>query len=171
MKTVPLHGRKAAGRVALVDDGDYDLVSGYRWRIHEQKQPNGTAWGPYARTDGHRDGRRVIILMHQLITGYPKTDHRNGDGLDNQRHNLRPTTTAQNNHNQQPCRGHSSHFKGVTWNKKVSKWQAQIKVSGKSRYLGVFASEEDAARAYVEAALAIQGEYAFASRETPEGAV
>ena len=30
MKTVPLRGAKAAGRVALVDDENYDLVMQYR---------------------------------------------------------------------------------------------------------------------------------------------
>lgn len=170
MKTVFLHGKVAAGRVALVDDEDYELVSGYRWHVQERKRPNGTTWGPYAKTVVLRDGRFVSIMMHKLITGYPATDHRNGDGLDNQRSNLRPGGATRNNHNQRPCTGHSSRYKGVTWNKRISKWQAAIKIAGKSRYLGVFTSEEDAARAYVEAALAVQGEYAYASREIPEGA-
>ncbi len=102
--------------------------------------------------------------MHKLITGLPATDHRNGDGLDNQRSNLRPANAAQNNHNQRPQVGHSSRFKGVTWHKKVRKWQAAIKVCGKTHYLGCYVSEEEAAAAYAAAALAFQGEYAYAAR-------
>lgn len=68
MKTVLLHGKLAAARVALVDDEDYELVSGYRWYAQVQKSPNGTTWGPYARTTVFRDGRNVTIMMHKLIT-------------------------------------------------------------------------------------------------------
>ena len=161
MKTVPLHGAKAAGRVALVDDDDYELVSGYRWRVWERRRgPNGAIWGPYAvaSVSSRRGG---CIQMHQLITGWPMTDHRNGNGLDNQRSNLRPATVAQNTQNARPQAGSSSRYKGVTWHKKLSKWQAEIKVGGKHRYLGVFVSEEDAALAYNVAALEAYGEYAY----------
>ena len=103
--------------------------------------------------------------MHMLITGYPLTDHRNGDGLDNQRHNLRPATNSQNNHNRGPAIGRSSSYKGVHWHKGCRKWQASIRIDGKRRHLGLFASEEDAARAYAEAALEVQGEYAYAARD------
>lgn len=166
MKTVPLGGKKAAGRVALVDDEDYDLVMQYRWHVLEYRRQDGRIDGPYAQTKTRRDGREVGISMHKLITGWSMTDHRNGDGLDNQRSNLRPATKAQNSHNQRPQAGKSSRYKGVCWNRKAKKWVAGIRVRGKYRYLGAFASEEDAARAYTEAALAIQGEYAYAARET-----
>lgn len=171
MKTVPLYGAKAAGRVALVDDEDYELVMQYRWRVWEKRRPSGTIDGPYAVAglpSEHRWGARV--KMHKLLTGWPMTDHRNGDGLDNQRSNLRPTTKARNNHNQSPQHGTSSQFKGVTWHKKAGKWQAAIKVNGKNRYLGVFTSEEAAACAYADAALAVQGEHAYAAREVTGGA-
>jgi hypothetical protein len=92
------------------------------------------------------------------------TDHSDGDGLNNQRSNLRPATTAQNNYNQSPQAGTSSRFKGVTWHKKRRKWQASIKVNGKFHYLGLFSDEEKAARAYADAAIAIQGSYAYAAR-------
>ena len=171
MKAVSLHGEKAAGRVALVDDEDYDLVMQYRWRGWEKRHPNGSIAGPYA-VAGTRspDGRRAVVKMHKLSTGWPMTDHRDHDGLNNQRSNLRPATKAQNNHNQGPQAGTSSRYKGVTWHRKVKKWQATIKLNGKSRYLGCFTSEEDAARAYAEAALVAQGEYAYAAREALGGA-
>jgi hypothetical protein len=154
MRTVPLYGKLAAGRVALVDDEDYDLVMQYRWNA----RIDGTRI--YARSTSKRS-----VGMHSLITGWPMTDHRNGNGLDNQRSNLRSATKAQNNFNQRPRANTSSRFKGVTWNKRLGKWQAAIKVNGKSRHLGVFASEEKAAEAYRAASLAHQGEYAYGARE------
>jgi hypothetical protein len=164
MKTVPLGGEKAAGRLARVDDGDYELVMQYRWNVREQKGPTGTVWGAWAKAKVP-GGQGAEIYMHTLLTGWPRVDHRNGDGLDNQRSNLRPASAAQNRHNQRPHGQHSSRFKGVGWNKRKRKWVAQIKVNGKNRHLGYFAREEDAARAYTEASLAIQGEYAYAARD------
>lgn len=163
MRTVPLYGKVAAGRVALVDDADYEMVSRYRWNVREQKSSRGTVWGPYAKAKVP-GGQGACVFMHKLLTGWPATDHRNGDGLDNQRSNLRPATAAQNNHNQRPWPGHSSRFKGVSWHRSRRRWQAQIKVDGKNRHLGFFASEEDAARVYETAALEIQGSYAYAAR-------
>jgi hypothetical protein len=164
MKTVPLYGKVAAGRVALVDDEDFDLVMQYRWTVQERISPRGATWGPYAKATVPGGGK-IVVFMHKLITGYPITDHRNGYGLDNRRSNLRPATALQNSHNTRPYAGHSSRFKGVTWHKHTKKWAAQIRINGKNRYLGLFVSEEEAAHAYTEASLAVQGEYAYAARE------
>lgn len=167
MKTVPLHGKIAAGRVARVDDGDYDLVMQYRWHVIERVRPGRRTHGPYAAA-GIWDGERNRhILMHKLLTGYPQTDHRNHDGLDNQRHNLRPATDPQNHANERKPLAYggkptSSRFKGVCWSKRERKWQARIRVgNGKRLDLGMFKSEIDAARAYDEAALTAHGEYAY----------
>ena len=163
IKVVPLYGKYARGQVALVDDKDYDRVMRHRWYAWE-KTRGGRVDGPYATATIRINGRGKQVLMHKLLTGWPMTDHRNGNGLDNRRRNLRPATTAQNNHNQKPRTGHSSRFKGVTWHKRASKWQAAIKVNGKNHYLGVYASEEDAAAAYAAASLKAYGDYAYEAR-------
>lgn len=155
MKTVPLGGKVAAGRVALVDDEDYELVAGYNWCASEH--PGVT----YALTAIQRDGKNTTIRMHKLLTGWPRTDHINGNGLDNRRTNLRPVSQAQNQANQRPWRGGSSQYKGVYRHRHGQKWAAMIQAGGDKRHLGLFASEEDAARAYDAAALAEWGEYAF----------
>jgi hypothetical protein len=164
MKAIPLYGRQAAGRVALIDDEDFELVSQYRWRARERDNANGRIDGPYAIASARSGGRKSSVFMHKLITGWPMTDHANGDGLDNRRSNLRPATPAQNNYNQRPHRGKSSRYKGVTWHKKCRKWQASIKIGDRNQYLGLFVSEEDAAAAYEAAALQSQAEYAYAAR-------
>ncbi len=161
MRTVPLSGALAAGRVALVDDEDYGLVAAYRWHVWERKRPGRRTWGPYTQAELERDGARAVIYMHKLITGWPRTDHINHDGLDNQRHNLRPVTVAQNTANQRPHAQGSSPYKGVCWHRANRVWQATVKVNSKTRYLGCFDCEEDAARAYDAAALAAFGSYAY----------
>jgi len=158
MKTVPLHGKKAAGRVALIDDEDYALVSQYRWNVSQASRPGRDA-GPYAAATRILGSRRVSVRMHQLITGYPQTDHRNGDGLDNRRANLRPATVAQNAANQ-GSRAGTSQYKGVSWARRQRRWKAQIRVDYVLRCLGYFVAEEVAARAYDTAALAAWGDYA-----------
>jgi hypothetical protein len=160
MMTIALSGKKAAGRVALVDDEDYDLISPHRWRVWERKDSR-RLHGPYAYTTLSVAGSPVDTFMHKLITGWPLTDHKNHDGLDNQRANLRPATSAQSQQNRRPVLGSSSKYKGVHWYRQSRKWRAKIQVNGVSYYLGLHASEEEAALAYNAAALQAFGTYAY----------
>lgn len=170
MKTVPLRGKKAAGRVVIVDDGDYDLVMQHKWYVKETKRPRRSD-GPYAMTGIYRaDGRHTTITMHKLLTGWPRTDHIDHNGLNNQRSNLRPATTSQNGANRRAVLGHSSQYKGVRWYEPRRKWLAFIGNNGKTRHLGYFADEQDAARAYDAAARDIYGEYACPNFAGPPAA-
>src|SRR5207253_3852593 len=87
-----------------------------------------------------------------------EVDHRNGDGLDNRRENLRLVAHAQNCRNQR-LRPHSSRFKGVTFNRELGRWHAAIMVDYRRIHLGTFDSEEEAALAYDEASRELHGEY------------
>lgn len=159
MRTISLGGAKAAGRVALVDDADFESVSTLSWQVYERVRPAGGIDGPYAQANVWREGRRTRIFLHTLITGYRMTDHANHDGLDCQRSNLRPASRSQNGANRRPdVDAVSSVYKGVTWDDGA--WAARIRDHGKLRRLGRFATPEDAARAYDAAASATFGEYA-----------
>jgi hypothetical protein len=159
---IPLRGKKAAGRVALIDDEDWPLVAPYWWWVHEYQRKSGSLRGPYAKTEFRLgDGRLIKPYMHSLITGWPMTDHVNHDGLDNRRSNLRPATHAQNLHNQRLRDGTSSRYKGVTWHKRLGKWQAGLTIDSRYIYLGLYAGEEEAALAYNTAALEAFGDYAW----------
>jgi hypothetical protein len=163
---VPLYGKNARGRVALVDPEDYDLVMQYRWNVdeHERRNRGGGKHGPYAITVA----RGSMARMHQIITGWTLVDHEDGNGLNNRRSNLRDATGTQNSANQRKrVRPASSKYKGVTWDRRDRKWRAQIKDGPRYRGLGYFRTEEEAARTYDTAALAAWGEFALLN--FPEG--
>jgi hypothetical protein len=158
-----LSGRKARGRVALVDDADYELVSRHSWHVTEEvRGPGRRTYGPYARTGIYSptDQRTRTLLMHVLITGIRTgIDHANGDGLDNRRENLRPAGQNLNSANARPGLARSSRFKGVRRHQ-CGRWEARIRVDDRPVYLGLFSDEEVAARAYDAAATAAWGEFA-----------
>lgn len=138
------------GGVAWVDAEDAALVNGYRWRRRDKK--NGRS---YAQTRI----RKRTVLMHRFILAVPPgllTDHRDRDGLNNRRLNIRMATTRQNNANAIKVRG-TSKYKGVVWHKRTGKWLAQV---GKGKYLGCFVNELAAALAYNVAAKELYGEFA-----------
>jgi hypothetical protein len=168
VRTIPLVGKNGGGRVVLVDDEVYDKVSGYRWFANQRPaRPGRRAMGPYAVTNLGSGDLRVTIYMHKHLTGWPRTDHRDHNGLNNQRSNLREATHAENMRNRLPASGHSSRFKGVYWDKGTLKWRAYIEIDGVRRQLGRFVIETDAARAYDEAALSAWGEFAWLNLPGP----
>ncbi len=99
--------------------------------------------------------------LHRLLLKAPNgkiVDHKNGDGLDNRRENIRLTTHAGNMRNARSYCG-TSKFKGVS--KFRNKWKAQIHEGKRAIYLGLFEIEEDAAKAYDTAAVLLYGDEAY----------
>ena len=97
------------------------------------------------------------------MTGaWPKDqiDHVNGDRSDNRFCNLREATNSQNQANRRCEATSTSGVKGVSWDRRCRRWQAQISINGKPKHLGGFTSKEEAARAYAAAAIALRGEFA-----------
>jgi hypothetical protein len=77
-----------------------------------------------------------------------ETDHKNGNGLDNQKSNLRIVTHRQNCQNQHINK--TSKYVGLYWDKKANKWTSRIVINGKQKNLGSFDSEEEAYKSYID---------------------
>jgi hypothetical protein len=149
----------SSGDATLVDDIDYDLID-CRW------YPQVTEWGTYARTHFGYEKKTLHRIIAERILGSPiprnmVVDHINGDTLDNRRSNLRIVTQSQNLANMCKQKNKTSQYKGVSWNKVSRKWAAHIQISGKSKYLGLFNTEEAAHERYCEIGKEIYGEYFY----------
>ena len=144
------------GKAAIIDDADYPLIKCYRWYARKCRW----CWYATANVKG-KDGKWRKMQMHHLILGAViLTDHRNGDGLDNRRINLRPCTHAENVRNSTARHNSRSPYKGVSWDRKSRKWKAQIGMHGRKIHLGFYEREQDAAEAYDMAARRYFGEFA-----------
>lgn len=136
----------ANGLTAFIDTEDWPLVSQYKWYPHAAKTVHTPQW--YARTILPRAirGKTASLTMHKLLVpDIPKPDHKDGNGLNNSRSNLRQASPTQNSFNS--CdRPHSSQYRGVSWDKSSRKWCAQIAVNHKTIRVGRYPNERDAAR-------------------------
>jgi len=153
MKTIPL----TKGYEAIVDNEDHDLVSQYTWQVWDYNHRN-----IYATATDRTNGKKTI-RMHRLIMNPEdgmEVDHINGNGLDNQRENLRVCSVAENRRNRRSNRNSTSRFVGVSYDKwrgeRPSKWAASI--GGKR--IGYFKTEKEAAQAYDRVAKEKYGEFA-----------
>ncbi len=156
MKAIPL----TQGQVALVDDSDATALTQFHWyaaRTHHIF---------YAVRKSQVNGKQRTIQMHRELLRLSfgdkrQADHRDGDGLNNQRSNLRICSRTENTRNQcNQRRAKGSQYKGVCWRTAHRLWQARIMVNGKAHSLGYFPSETAAALAYNAAATRFFGEFA-----------
>lgn len=146
------------GKVALVDDADYEELNKHKWHVKFDKTP-GKCYA--SRNIPGPDGKQTCLKMHRAIMkpeqGF-QVDHRNNKGLHNYRNNLRICTNTENCRNAKINRLNTSGYKGV--GRKNNKWRARIIVNRKEIFLGSFFCLIKAAKAYDKAAREYFGEFA-----------
>ncbi len=153
-------------QVSIVDDEDFDFLNQWKW----QAMFDPCTRGYYARRSknlGIIDGKRRWkafpmhrVIMERMLGRKLKSgeivDHINHNTLKNTRNNIRVVSSRQN------CQNHtrktSSKYPGVSWNKRLKKWEASIKINRKKKHLGFFKNEKKAARVYERACRELVGE-------------
>jgi hypothetical protein len=141
------------GKVAKVSNHRFESLNQWKWHYHHG----------YAVRNVYAKKKYKTIFMHREILMPPEgmeCDHINGDTLDNQDENLRPCTHAQNMGNKGAYTNNTNQYKGVYKRKNKNYWEAQIRVSGKKVYIGLFYNAIEAARAYNKAARELFGDFA-----------
>ena len=142
---------------AIVDATDFEWLSKFLWYAN---------WNPHTQsfTAKRRPGKQEVFMHRVIMACTDKkqlVDHWNHDTLDNRRQNLRVCNNAQNQQNRRGRRKSTSRFKGVTWDTGRKKWFVGIRIRGKTKGLGRFENEREAAKVYDVAAIEHFGEFAF----------
>jgi hypothetical protein len=142
-----------------VDDSDFEELNKYKWMAKKDKKN-------FYVARHSKGGTRKLILMHRVVANTPNgmfTDHIDGDGLNNQKSNLRVCSNQQNSVNRGKNNNNTSGLKGVYWvqnGKSSGKWRALIGFKGKFIHLGLFSSKEAAYEAYCTACCKLHGDFA-----------
>ena len=154
-----LVGKNANGQFALIAKTDFELVKNHKWYDH------GTGYA-YTKINGK------TIMMHRLILNASKgqaVDHRNRNGLDNTRKNIRLCTMYENNIYRPVSKDNKTGYKGVNFNPMSSSknpWTIYYSFQGHHHYGGSYATKELAAKKYNEIVKKLHGEFAWINKLT-----
>lgn len=150
MKTIPL----TQDQVALVDDSDFESANRWSWCAVLRDG----AWYAQSRIAGE------LHYLHRWLFNEPENqiDHKDGDGLNNRRENLRVCTNSQNgaNRGKSKSRAYSSRYEGVCWDSYSGSWKISIGIDGKQIHLGRSPRQTLAALIYDKTARDAFGEFA-----------
>lgn len=163
MKKLTINSKVYGSMNVYYDDNDHEIISEKTWSLWKSggKTPKFYA----ITTNSTKTGEKQRILyMHRILMNPPQgiqIDHRDGDGLNNQRANIRLATHSQNHMNKRSWRAPKSGYRGVFLQVQTkSKYTAQICVNGKTIMVCGFNSPKDAAKEYNNLAIKHHGEFA-----------
>lgn len=133
------------GKLAKVDDEDFDRLNQFKWICHHGYVVTGKFGIPM---------HRLILRTNQRI------DHGNLNKLDNRKQNLRFATHQQNCFNRPKRKDSNQKYKCVHYRKDRNAWVVSIGHNGKRQFIGYFKNELAAHMAYRIAARRLHGEFA-----------
>jgi hypothetical protein len=133
----------------LLDDDDFERLSGFHWFSIKHGRTHYATRKTCAHGSRKKDNRKTIRMHREILSPLPTEgiDHIDGNGLNNQKSNLRVATQRENSQNRHVIKKYSQ-YTGVCWSKQSKKWLSYITIKGKFRYLGLFKEEIDAAAMY-----------------------
>lgn len=152
MKKIPL----SQGQFALIDDEDFSIVSQHKWYAYKNR------YTFYVRTNVLNKGIRGTLLLHRLLLNaknVEQIDHKDRNGLNNQRNNIRICSASENMINR--IFKNSTGFRGVFKIKKTGRFTGAIQVDKKRVTVGCYATAKEAALAYNNMARKIHGDCAI----------
>lgn len=165
MKELQLYNSK---KVAIVLDEHYDRLCVFNWFDNKTTIRRAVQSRTKFNVRGYPKIENISLANEVMNTRGVKYDHKDLNYLNNIPSNLRPCTQAQNGANRKKQKGvYTSKYKGVHWNKYKSMWQTSIHYENSTIYLGLFESEEDAAKAYDSKAIELFGEFAVLNFSAP----
>lgn len=131
-------------KFALISNRDYASLSKFKWCALR----HGKTFVAVRKYKGK------VVKMHRFLLNPDEgieIDHKDGNGLNNQRSNLRICTRGQNNQNRGKPDNNTSGLKGVYWHKTHKCWTAAIGVNGEQVWLGTFSNKRRAYQARLDA--------------------
>ena len=125
----------------------------------------------YSMAHLYKNGKGKPHYVHRLVASTwvanssekPCVDHIDGNRANNNYENLRFATYAENSQNRKKLTNTTnttSIYKGVCFKPASKKWNARININKKEKFLGSYESEEEAAKAYNEAAVELFTDFA-----------
>jgi hypothetical protein len=158
--TIILERRDGGTMETVVDTADfhkYDLKR-YRWYAHTAKGEHTF----YAQSNTPVGGESRTRRMHILLTGEKGYDHKDRDGLNNRRNNLREASASQQQVNTKTYINNTTGERGAYLDKRSGKYTAWFYTNGKGKNLGRYDTAEEAGAIARAARIAAFGEFAAA---------
>lgn len=153
-----------SGEYVRIDEEDYERLSQYSWCLFKSEK-----WQYAIRTE-YKNGTQKTIYMHREIMGVtdPKiyVDHRDHDGLNNLKSNLRMSDNRFNQYNVGKKSTSKQKYKNIR-QLDENRWQVRVRTPKGKRVERVVYSEEDAVKLYNELALKYHGEFAYLQEYRP----
>lgn len=157
MKTIPL----TKGMETMVDDSDYDELIKKKWWFLDLRIYSRVG---YAARSVKINGKKKCVMMHRFILGLSwdtkiQVDHIDGNGLNNQRSNLRICNNSQNHMNKRPPKNNTTGYTGIYLDPRNNRYYVYINVNRKRHSCRSYVTFDEAKQARINAEIKYFGEF------------